>query len=91
MPVKAAPLVEPTSAEICSAEDTSTTFATIDDDPELSSPFPTSEPLTAALYFDSPDGFGDWRLILPQRASKDLRDARKKNPKLFEIILKKMK
>lgn len=89
MPVKATPLVEPKPAAICSAEDT--TFATIDDDPELSSPFPTSEPLTAALYFDSPDGFGDWRLLLPQRASKDLRDARKKNPKLFEIILKKMK
>ena len=68
-----------------------TTFATIEDEQDSTPTFSAAEPLTAALHFDSPDGFGDWRLVIPQRASKDLRDARKRNPKLFDIILKKMR
>lgn len=67
------------------------TFATIEAEPDLPSAYPAVQPLRAALYFDSPNGFGPWRLVMPQRAEKDLRDARKRDPKLFDIIIKKLR
>ena len=51
----------------------------------------TCEPLTADLFFESADGFGDWRIIIGQKCNKDLRDARKKNPVMYEIIVRKLR
>ncbi|KAF4623894.1 hypothetical protein D9613_001576 [Agrocybe pediades] len=53
--------------------------------------FPMVQPMKAALYFDSVDGFGEWRILISTRADRDLRDARRKNTKLFKIIIKKIK
>lgn len=50
-----------------------------------------AKPLKAALYFGSAEGFGEWRILIPQRAYRDLREAFKRNPPLFEIIYKKLK
>lgn len=47
--------------------------------------------MKAALYFDSAVGFGDWRLLLSTRATRDLREARRADATLFKMIVKKMK
>ncbi|KZP30397.1 hypothetical protein FIBSPDRAFT_1038357 [Athelia psychrophila] len=52
---------------------------------------PAVQPMKAALFFDSAAGFGDWRLLLSTRATKDLREARRADQALFKIIVKKMK
>jgi len=44
-----------------------------------------------ALYFDSAEGFGEWRILISTRADRDLREARRKEPKHFKIIVKKIK
>lgn len=64
------------------------TAATIESTPSV---YPRVQPLRAALHFDTPEGFGDWRILIPSNANRDLRDARKKNAVLFEIIVKKIK
>lgn len=53
--------------------------------------YPMVQPMKAALYFDSADGFGDWRILISQRADSDLRQARKKSVALFGIVIKKIK
>lgn len=53
--------------------------------------YPLVQPMKAALYFDSADGFGDWRILISTRADKALRQLRKKNTKLFKIVIKKIK
>ncbi|KAH9949529.1 hypothetical protein B0H21DRAFT_728406 [Amylocystis lapponica] len=53
--------------------------------------YPMVQPMKAALYFDSADGFGEWRVLISTRADADLRQARKREFKLFEIIVKKIK
>ncbi|KAH9949530.1 hypothetical protein B0H21DRAFT_881892 [Amylocystis lapponica] len=53
--------------------------------------YPMVQPIKAALYFDSADGFGDWRILISTRADADLRQTRKREVKLFDIILKKIK
>lgn len=58
---------------------------------EAGSAYPMVQPMRAALYFDSADGFGDWRILISTRADRDLRATRKKEPKLFDIIIKKIK
>ena len=47
--------------------------------------------MKAALYFDSADGFGEWRILISTRANTDLRYMRKKSPALFDITLNKIK
>ncbi|KAK7696354.1 hypothetical protein QCA50_001008 [Cerrena zonata] len=47
--------------------------------------------LRAALHFDSPEGFGEWRILIPSSAQKDLRDTRKKDPVHFDTIVTKIK
>ncbi|TBU42438.1 hypothetical protein BD309DRAFT_866309 [Dichomitus squalens] len=47
--------------------------------------------MKAALHFDSVQGFGEWRILISTRADRDLRQARRKNTKLFKIIVKKIK
>lgn len=53
--------------------------------------YPLVQPMKAALYFDTADGFGEWRIIISTRADADLRQIRKKNSKLFAIIIEKIK
>ena len=53
--------------------------------------YPLIQPMKAAFYFDSVDGFGQWQVLISTRASRDLREYRKKDQKLFIIVLKKIK
>ncbi|KAL4254519.1 hypothetical protein ABKN59_003247 [Abortiporus biennis] len=53
--------------------------------------YPFVQPMKAALYFESADGFGEWRILISTRADRTLRETRKKNPSLFKIIIKKIK
>ena len=45
----------------------------------------------SALYFDSPEGFGDWTIVIHEGAEKELRFRHKKDQKTFNIIVKKIK
>ncbi|KAF8261742.1 hypothetical protein EI94DRAFT_1745299 [Lactarius quietus] len=53
--------------------------------------YPQVQPMKAALYFDSVDGFGQWRILISGRADRNLREMRKKDTNLFRITLKKIK
>ncbi|KAH8096882.1 hypothetical protein BXZ70DRAFT_944950 [Cristinia sonorae] len=53
--------------------------------------YPQVQPLTAALHFNSAQGFGDWRIHITTKAENDLRVLKRKSPDLLEIVLKKMK
>lgn len=53
--------------------------------------YPAVQPLKAALYFDSAAGFGPWGIWIGQRACKNLRAMRKKDPKTFTLIQEKLK
>lgn len=52
---------------------------------------PLIQPMRAAFYFASADGFGDWHILISTRADRNLREAKRRNKKLFDIILKKIK
>ena len=58
---------------------------------ETPSAYPLVQPMKAALYFDTAEGFGDWRIFISTRADGNLREAKKKDPTLFKIIIKKIK
>ena len=47
--------------------------------------------MNAALYFDNAEGFGQWRILISERANRDLRKTMKKDTNLFRITLKKIK
>jgi len=47
--------------------------------------------MKAALYFDSAEGFGQWRILISGRADRNLRQAKKRDTNLFHITLKKIK
>ncbi|RPD59349.1 hypothetical protein L226DRAFT_576154 [Lentinus tigrinus ALCF2SS1-7] len=70
------------------------THASPDDDithaPEAGA-YPFVQPMKAALYFDSAKGFGQWRILIGNGASQYLRQARKKDPSTFRIIINKIK
>ncbi|KAI0061021.1 P-loop containing nucleoside triphosphate hydrolase protein [Artomyces pyxidatus] len=53
--------------------------------------YPLVLPMKAALYFESADGFGEWRILISGRADRNLREAKKKDANTFRIILKKIK
>lgn len=53
--------------------------------------YPHIQPMKAAFYFDSVEGFGDWRILISTRADRNLREAKRSDQKLFAIILKKIK
>lgn len=53
--------------------------------------YPFVQPMKAALYFDSAKGFGQWRILISNGASQYLRQARKKDPPTFRIIINKIK
>ncbi|KAI0716097.1 hypothetical protein C8T65DRAFT_606293 [Cerioporus squamosus] len=62
-----------------------------EDEPELQIALPPVLPMKAALYFDSADGFGEWRILISARADRDLRQARRRDAKTFAIFVKKIK
>lgn len=65
------------------------------DEPEIESQIPlaysSAQPMKAAFHFDSVDDFGEWQILVSSRADRDLRDAKRRDKKLFAIILKKIK
>ena len=58
---------------------------------EPTSAFPMVQPMKAALYFDSANGFGEWRIFLSTRATGHLREWRRNDASTFKIIVKKIK
>ena len=58
---------------------------------EAPSAYPMVQPMKAALYFDSAEGFGEWRILMSTKAEKNLREARKQDGNMFRIILKKIR
>ncbi|TFK22056.1 hypothetical protein FA15DRAFT_706710 [Coprinopsis marcescibilis] len=50
-----------------------------------------SQPLKAALYFDSVFGFGHWEIRIEERGIRDIRSAFKEDRKKYKIIMKKIK
>ncbi|KAI1785582.1 hypothetical protein LXA43DRAFT_1185708 [Ganoderma leucocontextum] len=61
------------------------------DDTDAPAAYPLVQPMKAALYFDSAEGFGEWRILISTRADRDLRQARRRDAKLFQIFVKKIK
>ncbi|EMD41355.1 hypothetical protein CERSUDRAFT_120481 [Gelatoporia subvermispora B] len=53
--------------------------------------YPLVQPMKAARLFKSTDGFGDWHLLMSTRMEKDLRSLNKKDRKLCEIAVRKLK
>ncbi|PCH33046.1 hypothetical protein WOLCODRAFT_62498 [Wolfiporia cocos MD-104 SS10] len=76
------------SGENPNPPDDATTAEVTTETPEA---FPMIQPMRAALYFDSADGLGQWRILVSTRADADLRQARKRNSELFRIIIKKIR
>ncbi len=58
---------------------------------DIPAAYPLVQPMKAALYFDSANGFGEWRVLISTRGDRDLRQARNKSPQMFKIIVKKIK
>ena len=58
---------------------------------DVSEAYPNIQPMKAALYFDSVEGFGDWRILISTRADKNLREAKRDDQKSFAIYLKKIR
>ena len=65
-------------------------------------PFPTAEntvigqdqawsSTSAVLYFGNIEGFGEWSILLSTRAHKDLRDFKRADGAIFQIIMNKLK
>lgn len=52
---------------------------------------PQIQPAKARLVFDSPEGWGTWRIYLAGNAIKDLRDFHRLDQKTFGIVQKKIK
>jgi hypothetical protein len=52
---------------------------------------PEAQSVKASLYFDSAEGFGEWRILVSTRAEHDLRVARGADAKMFKIYFKKIR
>ncbi|EIN13316.1 P-loop containing nucleoside triphosphate hydrolase protein [Punctularia strigosozonata HHB-11173 SS5] len=63
----------------------------LESESETPAAYPMVQPMKAALYFDSVEGFGEWRILVSTRADKKLRETRKKDRETFRIIVKKIK
>ena len=48
------------------------------------------QPTAAALYFDDVEGFGEWPILLSTRALKALRDVKRADDTMFQIVLNKI-
>ncbi|KAF5377111.1 hypothetical protein D9757_008780 [Collybiopsis confluens] len=53
--------------------------------------FPKIQPMKSALYFDTVQGFGEWSILISQKADAELRSRHRKDKHLFDIIVKKIK
>ncbi|KII86508.1 hypothetical protein PLICRDRAFT_44106 [Plicaturopsis crispa FD-325 SS-3] len=58
---------------------------------ETPAAYPMVQPMKAALYFESAEGFGQWRILIAGRADAHLREARRQDASKFKIIIKKIK
>ena len=47
--------------------------------------------IKAALRFENVEGFGEWRILLSTKAQKYLREVRRGNGTMYEIVVKKMR
>ena len=50
-----------------------------------------TQDLKASLYFESAEGFGEWRIFLSGRAEDDLRKRRRDDAGSFEIVWNKLR
>ena len=89
LPLLDAPAPTPVAGEVATKEESDP--ASDDDRVEVPSAFPIVQPMKAALYFDSAEGFGEWRILISTRADRNLREARNKDITSFKIYLKKIK
>ncbi|KAH7885020.1 hypothetical protein F5I97DRAFT_1811384, partial [Phlebopus sp. FC_14] len=48
-------------------------------------------PLQAALYFENAEGFGEWRILVSDNATRQLREIRNSDKKKIQIVVKKIK
>ncbi|KAI0638791.1 hypothetical protein C8Q77DRAFT_1044775, partial [Trametes polyzona] len=80
---------DPDSDENMDAE-TPSAFIAEDDKGKGSVARRSDQPLTASLYLDGIDSFGEWLIYTTTRAQRDLRKARKEDGKKFKIIVKKI-
>ena len=46
--------------------------------------------IKASLHFDNVEGFGEWRILLSTKAQKYLREARRGNGAMLEVVVKKI-
>ena len=53
--------------------------------------YPRVDPVKAKQVFDSPDGFGEWGIYMAGEAIKHLREFRRKDQHVFDIVQKKIK
>lgn len=53
--------------------------------------FPRVNPLKAKRVFDTPEGFGEWSIFLSGEAIKHLREFKRRDQHLFDIVQKKIK
>jgi len=51
----------------------------------------TVQPMMAALYFGNVRGFGVWSILLSTRAEKYLRDVKRTEGAIFQIVMEKIK
>jgi hypothetical protein len=54
--------------------------------PALTSPY-----YSRAWIFDSPEGFGEWRILIASGAHGNLRVFHKKESNMFDIVIRKIK
>ncbi|KAF8816728.1 hypothetical protein BYT27DRAFT_7237858 [Phlegmacium glaucopus] len=52
---------------------------------------PVFQPINFELFFNSPKGFGEWRMLVSQAAHSSLRHFRRNSKKSFDAIKKKIK
>ncbi|OBZ79118.1 hypothetical protein A0H81_00137 [Grifola frondosa] len=57
---------------------------------DMRTAYPMVQPMKAAQYFDNVAHFGQWRILVSDRANRFLRQTRKRERKLFDIIIKKI-
>jgi hypothetical protein len=48
-------------------------------------------PMHNSLYFEPADGLGEWRVLMSGRTVRHLQVARRREPKRFDIYMKKIK
>jgi len=60
-------------------------------DGSASSVQPQDQQLQAALHIHDVDGFGEWQVVISSRATKYLRELRRRDGKIIVCVLKKIR